>query len=155
MNIKYKTILTIFTLIFTFSTSIAQVAKLNWGPEEKGDRSYGSIDAVGWNQGNFYTMQTRMTSMAQRKFYLEKLDKNLNLVYSKKLETKNYGPSFAKTIGNQIYFFQIRNKGMSMKEAEFYYNVYDLDANFIEEVIIANIDGLKRWNQMGGYLIDD
>lgn len=156
MKLSYKGILTIFILIITFSTSIAQVAKVKWGPEEKGDKSHGSINALGWNQGSFYTIQTRMTSMAKRKFYLEKLDKNLKLVYSKKLETKNYGISYAKIINNQIYFFQIRNKGMSMKEVEFYYNVYDLDGNFIKEVIVANIDGFKRWNQlMSGYWIGD
>lgn len=146
----------LITLTILLSIAInAQEYQLNWGPEEKGDKSSGSIDALGWNQGNFYTMQTRMSNMAKRKFFLEKLDENLNLVYSKKLETKNYGPSFAKIINDQIYFFQIRNKGFSTKEAEFYYNIYDLEGNFIEEVILANIDGLARWSQMGGYWMDD
>lgn len=149
---------TIFiSLIILFSTSIyAQNNRLKWGPVEKGDRSTGGIEALGWNQGSFYTIQERMNKMIQRKYYLEKLDKNLKLVYSKKLKVKNYGSSYAKIINNQVYLFQIRNKGLSTKEVEFYYNVYDLDGNFIEEVIVANIDGLKKWSQVfDHYWIND
>lgn len=140
-------------LILTFTSIFAQNHKLKWGPEEKGERSYGAIDQLGWNQGSFYTIQSRVNNIGKRKFYLEKIDENLKLVYSKKLETKNYGPSHAKIIENQIYYFQIRNKGLSMKEAEFYYNIYDLNGNFIKEVIVKTIEGLNKWSQIGGYRI--
>lgn len=152
----YGSLLTItFSLLLTFNTQ-AQNANINWGPEGKGDRNYGPIDALGWNQGNFYTMHRKMSSMGKYRYYLEKLDKNLTLVYSKKLDNKNYAPSFAKIIDNNIYFFQMRNKGLSMKEVEIYYNVYDFEGNLLREEVLTTIDGLEKWSQMvDPYIIDD
>lgn len=142
-------------LILSFSIQ-AQNAKIKWGPEGKGDRNYGPIDVLGWNQGNFYTMHRKMSSMGKYRYYLERLDENLKLVYSTKLDNKNYAPSFAKIIDDHIYFFQMRNKGLSMKEVELYYNVYDLKGNLLREEVLTTIEGLHKWNQLvDPYIIDD
>lgn len=147
MKLSSIFITAIFLCIISAS-SFSQEAKINWGPTEKAEKSDGNLYALGWHDGHFYTFRSRYNSMGQNIYYLEKVDKDLTLVFSKKLEMKDYSFSYPVLNNDHLYLYQVKNEGISKKSMTIAYNKYNLEGDFVETIEIVNVDEVKKFNQL-------
>lgn len=136
---KFLSILSI--LLFLFSqVAHSQKTNIKWGQTEKGSNQKGLNEAIGWHDGNYYTIRSKYIINLNKYVYtLEKSDKNLNLKFSKKLDYDVYYDYLNPILkeGKIITFgTKINNKD---KKIELYSTTIDLSGNLIENKQLTSL----------------
>jgi len=93
---------------------------------------------LGVVDGNIYTMSVEVNTYSKGDVSLVKIDKDLNLVFNKKLDFKvpGYTDYYVHLFEDKIYMMYI---DPSLLTITYYYQVFDLDGNVLENKEIGSL----------------
>lgn len=130
----------------SINTANAQRASINWGPVEKTDKNKGNIEAIGWLDDSFYSLRQQTTMMLKSNFYLERVDKNMNIRYSKKLDLKDYFAPAVLFKDKKIYMYRLSAKETGFSSIGLHEAIFDLNGRKIQDRLVTELDNIGRYN---------
>lgn len=128
--------------IFSFS----QKATVQWGPMEKIDKNKGYIEPIGLLDGKFYTLRQKTNSLMVTSFYLEVVDKNMNIRLSKKLDLKDYFSPVVLFKDKKIYMYRLSIKETGASSVGLHEAVFDLNGRKLSDNLMTELEEIGRYN---------
>lgn len=144
MRYLFFSLLSIF--ILSQNSISAQEARIKWGPVEKIDKSRGYIEPLGWIDGKFYTFRQKTNNMLVTTFYLEVVDKNLNIQFSKQLDLKDYFSPVALLKEDKLLLYRLSVKETGVSSVGLHETVFDLKGNLLTDNLLTELEEVGRYN---------